>query len=132
METSADSVQLAADGNGNAMAVWTRYHSALVASYYVAGSGFQEPAVVAPELDNYSERVAFYSDGDALAVWNRFGSSNSYDIWGSRHVVGAGWDAPATVNPVPNGSSEPRVVIDGADIATVLWVQSGSIYGLRF
>ena len=130
--TSADSVQLAFDGSGNAMAIWTRYHSALIGSYYVSGAGFQEPAIVALELDNYSEQLAFYSNGDALAVWNRFGASNSYDIWRSRHVAGAGWDTPTTVNPILNGSSEPCVVIDAADIATVIWVQSGSIYGLRF
>ncbi|MCP4673929.1 MAG: hypothetical protein GY854_00085 [Deltaproteobacteria bacterium] len=83
-------------------------------------------------MANYSEQVAFYPNGDALAVWNRFGASNSYDIWGSKYVPGGVWEEPWVVNTTLNGSSEPQVVINDMSTVTSAWNQSQSIHARVF
>ena len=81
---------------------------------------------------NYTEQLALYPNGNAVAVWNRFGASNSYDIWASRYTVGSGWETPWTVNTTLNNSSQPAVVVDSAGAATAAWTQSYSIYARGF
>jgi hypothetical protein len=133
--TYDESPALAIDKNGNAIAVWNQYGGKLYANRYVAGTGWGITGVIEANMTDYSEHLAFDQNGDAIAVWGNY-ACNSYNIQYSRYAAGTGWTyparcyeaAPSFINKTLDNTSDPQLVIDNNGNATVVWVQSGSIY----
>jgi hypothetical protein len=129
-----EGVRLAIDKNGNAIAVWNQYGGVLYANRYVAGTGWGTTGIVESNGADYSEHIAFDKNGNAMAVWGN-SSCNSYNIQAARFTIGTGWgsvarcyEATPFVNKTLDYASDPQLVVDKNGKATVVWVQSGSIY----
>jgi hypothetical protein len=126
---------LAADKNGNAIAVWNQYGGVLYANRYVAGTGWGTTGVVEANGMDYSGHVSLDQNGNAIAVWGNY-ACNSHNIQYAQYVVGTGWGYPARcyetvpsfVNKTHDNAGDPQLVIDKNGNATAVWVQSGSIY----
>jgi len=78
--------QIAIDANGNALAVWqyadeTFRH--IKVNRYTAGAGWGNAAFIENNNvgDAGSPQIAFFSNGNALAVWDQEGANLSSDIW---------------------------------------------------
>ena len=146
----ADSPQIAADSNGNFIAVWrqawkvvngTRY--GIYASRYALGTGWDAAAVVYLDTStnditaNADPQIAVDPTGNAVAVWSVYDWTwNHTSVRANRYVVGTGWAG------VTNLSTEavqiaysPNVAIDATGNALVVWSQdkdaSHPDYGVR-
>ena len=65
-----------------------------------------------------------------MTVWGRY-AGNSYNIWSSLFTSAAGWGTPVMVNTTPDNCSDPHMVIDKNGLATVVWIQSNSLYAAK-
>lgn len=166
---------VAIDANGNGMAVWQQFDGVrnnIWANRYDAATGKWEECanangviVVCPKTiesgpeDADGPQIAVDGKGDFLAVWrslahgpnpNQYDSvqNRRYNLWGSRHAVASGWDAPRLVsdntvllvsgvpdpaNPVISGNADtPHIAMDAAGNALAVWVQSNHLFASRY
>jgi hypothetical protein len=139
---NASNAQIAFDGHGNAMAVWSSYDGIsynICVVKFVPGLGWGEihemltdnPAVV------YSPQIAINEDGHAVVVWSNFDGVRSV-IWANTYVPGSGWGAAICIEANDNASyaETPKVAIDTYGNAIVLWrrydLSQRSIWANRF
>jgi hypothetical protein len=130
--------EIAFDAAGNAFAMWeqdsvTGPGTELFVSRYVAGSGWQTPAMM---LNNYVDpmnsyrrrpKLAVAANGNAAAVWVQ----NAISIAASLYTPGSGWSDPVTLwqgidtvgnaGPGDIGFVVPRVAIDESGHVLVVW-----------
>jgi hypothetical protein len=119
--------QVAFDAQGDAIAVWDRYdgsHSIVQASRLPAGSPVWElPAynLSAAGGDAKDEQVALDSQGDAIAVWDRYDGSHSIVQASVRSATGS-WNLPATnLSAAGESAYNPAVAIDPHGNAVAAW-----------
>lgn len=123
-------VAVAVDSNGNGAALWVQSGTGqpfvIQAAMYSASSGWQASAVITNNVleSSYGPHLAFDSAGNAIAVWQQqdgftaFGGTN-------RYVAGVGWGVSGTFASSALGDVyDPRVAMDGAGNATVVWYQT--------
>ncbi len=149
----ADSPQVAFDGSGNAIAVWSQPLPGddlrfIHASRFDASSETWGPPglVESPPTDTRSDlpQLAVNSSGRALAVWSvQFQADPStwldeYAIHASSYTPSGGWEAPVTVGPRTE-SLDPvdlRLAIGPDGRGTVVWlinnVTSPKVYVSRY
>jgi hypothetical protein len=144
--------QVAFDGRGNALAVWSQWGSSgsdIWANHYTAGRGWGTAFLI--ETDDtgaaYSPQVAFDSQGNALVLWMQWGTVTRTgpcvvptsagggsscnpttvpisNIWSRRYVAGSGWAQPELVETDDRGNaSAPRFAFDEAGNAIAVWTQ---------
>jgi hypothetical protein len=123
---------LAVDGRGNVLAVWSRYadetftHRTAVARWYRPSSGWQPEIVLEDSIhDVFSPRVAVSPDGDAVVAWVFRDQSDNHTVRARRYVAGT-WEASAqNVAPLStdifNSSPEPLSVAIGGGQCVVAW-----------
>ena len=113
---------------GDVVAVWRRddgSNDIVQAAARPAGGGWQAPvdlSAVGHDADN--PRVAFDAQGTAIAVWVR---TNGTDWLVQAAVMAAGtgaWQAPVDVSTVGGEAHDPRIAIDAAGNAVVVWYRS--------
>jgi len=125
----SDAPQIAMDGSGNAIAVWSQYYHSqnIFSRRYVVGSGWGTVEHVEENIyGSYSPRVAMNSEGAAVVVWEM-----GVEIWSNRYEVGTGWGSPERVHRPVSGSHGPYVgvAMDGEGNAFCVWSQyDGSNY----
>ncbi len=130
----AYSPQVAAYGNGSAIAVWyqhdgTRYN--VLANGYAAGAGWGAASLL--ETDNAGDavfaQVAVDGSGNALAVWHAWDGGRN-NVWANRYAAGMGWGAPGLIQTGNAFSAVfPQVAFDGSGNAIAVWSQwDGSRY----
>lgn len=144
LETSimvANSPQIAADANGNFIALWkqawrqvdytggstVRY--GIYANRYVARIGWgTATAVYVDATKDYisadAPQIAIQPNGNAMSVWTLYSwADNHTSSLASRYVVGTGWGAATTMESGDNSANSPRVALDSLGNAIVMWVE---------
>ncbi len=129
---SAALPNVAVDGSGNALAVWsqsdgTRYN--VWSNRYTAGSGWGTAELI--ETDNAGDaarisapQIAFDGSGNALAVWEQTDGTRT-NIWSNRYTAGGGWGTAQLIETDNAGRARlPSLAIDGAGNALAVWEQS--------
>ncbi len=117
--------QIAATGQGDAMAVWsqgdgTRY--AVWASRYTMNVGWDTAIRIdTGHGDALRPQLAADGQGNAIVVWEQWDGPRP-TIWANRYLVGAGWGAPAPVNQSTNGGSNPQIGVSPVGNAIALWL----------
>ncbi len=135
----ADNPQIAADSNGNFIAVWigawkvsngTRY--GVHANRYTAGTGWGTASIVWVDVTkdyitaDGDLKIATDPKGDAMAVWSVYDWSwNHTSVRGARYAAGTGWDADATnlSTEAVRMSYGPNVAMDNDGNAIAVWSQ---------
>ena len=131
IETGAGNVwsqQVAMDGTGNAVAVWTQYDGATYSVWtnrYVVGVGWGIAELIQTEVRYALDpQIAVDYTGNAIAVWAQSDGSRN-NIWANRYVVGVGWDAAELIETNDAGDARfPQVAVDGTGNAIAVWHQS--------
>lgn len=130
--SSAGAPELAVGASGDAFAVWTSFDGTrnnIWANRYDAATGAWESATLI-ETGNVglaeAPHVAVDAGGNAVAVWTYFDGAR-YDILATRYAAGGGgWDpvTPSLTATATGSGDAPRVALDGAGNALVVWAQS--------
>ncbi len=125
---SAGSPRVAADSNGDVMAVWSqsdgiRYH--VWANRYIVGTGWGTPELV--ETDNggnaRNPQVDVDPAGNATAAWEKYDGTR-YNVWANRYARGAGWGTAQLLEMGNAGDAlSPQAAVDRRNNATVVWQQ---------
>ncbi len=133
--------QIAADGRGNAVAVWVWLDPEthlwdIQASRYAHGR-WRKPVSIGNgpkptddyQVPYYDYRVAMDGAGSAVAVWTQaerdpVGGGIALRVFASRAGKGGNWGKPVQLsNPALNGAMDPDVAVDPAGNAVVVWVE---------
>jgi Divergent InlB B-repeat domain len=79
-------------------------------------------------------RLAWSSNGSALAVWRERNSGDSNDsLWANRRPAGGAWQTPVRIEDVAaNVTETPGLAIDANGNAIAAWHQGNSLYVNRF
>ena len=118
---------LAVAADGHAIAVWrqggdTEFEFNIWASQYTPGSGWSQRERISDSVLIASEpKVAFDSNGNALAVWNGTG------IQYNRYTVGVGWGPTATprfVSAFAANAQKPELAVNSNGDAMAVWAQN--------
>ncbi|MBN2427636.1 MAG: hypothetical protein JXK94_04810 [Deltaproteobacteria bacterium] len=139
LEASADAAedpQVAADGSGNFIAIWTQSDGAiyrLYASRFASATGNWTPsgAIDAGTGEvGVEPQIASDGNGHFMAVWNELDGGND-DLNACRYS--GGWGAVTTVNPGLGEGASPQVASSaGGDEFMVVWKETNDIYANRF
>jgi hypothetical protein len=152
LETSdmpADSPQIAADSNGNFIAVWRQawktVNGALYgihANRYVVGTGWGAAATVYEDITrgdvtaNGDAQIGVAPNGNAVVVWSVYDWSwNHTSVRANRYEVGAGWTGVTNLSTeAVRAAYSPEVALDSAGNAIVVWSQdsgTSSVQGIK-
>ncbi len=126
--------QVAMDGSGNAVVVWTQYDN--VESLYrvfkseYRGGILSDPATISLEGDEAGNaeypQVAMDGSGNAVVVWEQYDNVESlYRVFKSEYRGGA-WTDPASISPAGDGAGDadyPQVAMDGSGNVIIVWEQ---------
>jgi hypothetical protein len=126
---------VAVDANGNAIAVWHQDDGPVDNIYYKrydAQSGAWGAAELIDTGDNdaYSPQVAVDANGNAIAVWQQYNGTGTYnDIYASRWDAGAGaWGTAESIDAGVYDADSPRVAVDANGNAFAVWIQDDGTY----
>ena len=129
---SAGAAQIAVGANGDAFAVWTRFDGARnniwANRYAIATHAWETATPIESGNAGTAEapHVAVDVNGNAVAAWTYFDGAR-YDILVNRYGVSShGWDpvTPSLTATATGGGDAPRVAVDVAGNATVVWAQA--------
>lgn len=125
---------VAFDSSGNAIAIWKRSNGAnliIQAAARPASSGTWGTPVNLSEAGQNAANphVAFDSQGNAIAVWNRENGSNQI-VQGSVRPASSGtWQTPVSISETGWNSFEPQLAVDPAGDAVAVWRRTNGISG---
>ena len=147
-DVSANPPQIAADPNGNAVAVWSVYdwswnHDSVRASRYVAGTGWSTVSNLSTEAVRSATgpQVAVDPSGNAIVVWSQASDSNNsvQGVQALRYASGTGWETtPVLIESAAVASANSgvgaQIGFDPRGNAIAVWQQPGQpgIYANRY
>ncbi len=122
---------IAADRNGNALALWDRYDGtqwSIWANHYAAGAGWSGAQVITNNTATSSgtiPQVAFDSNGNAIAVWSQY-DAGVQSILANRYMAGSGWSTPVVINAGDGATNQqnPKIGFDAQGNAIAIWQAS--------
>jgi hypothetical protein len=118
--------QIAMDGSGNALAVWTKFDGTnlqTMSNRYSVGPGWGT-ATILDTGNGGTPQVAFDAGGNALAVWVQSGGAH-YNIKSSRYTAGTGWGPAAFLETDSAGDAgSPQIAFDASGNALAVWSKS--------
>ena len=129
--------QVAIDGSGNAVAVWSQSDGSVYSIWtnrFTAVGGWGTAALI--EHDDSGDalipEIAVGANGDAVAVWQQFDGSRT-NIWTNRYTAGGNWDAAELLETDNTGDAvAPQITVGGNDQAAAVWSQSdGTRYNIE-
>jgi hypothetical protein len=124
----ASAQQTAFDPGGDAVVVWraSGAHPTIEAAVRPAGGIFDAPQTISdPAAYSGSPDVAIDDQGDAVAVWLHFDGA-SLRVQAAYRPAGGSYGAPQTLSPAGYQAATPRVAMDGAGDAAIVWsISSG-------
>jgi len=132
---AASSEQVAVDGAGNAIAVWSQDADSGITSIWanrlIPGLGWGGPVLLDTDVDNnaYNPHIAVNNNGISFAVWEQEDAAADYitRIRTNRYAPGSGWGIAQLVE---TNSSDyayiPQIGVDAAGNAIAVWVQEDS------
>jgi hypothetical protein len=116
--------QVAVDGSGNAVAVWTRSDGTnfrIQSSNRTPNGAWSVPQTVSdPGQAASTPKLAIDSAGNALTAWTRF-DGTKLRIQASYRPAGGSFATPVTVSASGQDASEPAVAMDGNGKGIVVW-----------
>jgi uncharacterized protein YheU (UPF0270 family) len=119
--------QVAIDGSGNAVAVWSRSNGSrtvVQAATMAAGGGWSAPIDLSnAEWNAETPQVAVNAAGDAVVVWSRYNGLNNIAQAASRPAGGT-WSGAVDLSVAGRDAVEPQVAIDGSGNAVAVWSRS--------
>jgi hypothetical protein len=130
-EGHARSPQVAADAQGDAVAVWEQFDGTRLdvwSNRYTSGSGWGVAERIETEEggDASNAQVAMDAKGHAVAVWEQ-SDGTRYGIWSNRYTPSRGWGTAEAITPNDaTDALEPRVAVDARGNAVSVWRQSGT------
>jgi hypothetical protein len=124
---NAFSPDVAADANGNIVAVWTRHDGTawrVQAASQPAGGQFA-PAqdLSAPGEDATDPRIAVAPNGDVVVAWLR-PDGQDVRVQAAVRPAGGAFGAPQTLSPAGRDARSPDVAVDPLGNAIVVWSRS--------
>jgi hypothetical protein len=140
----AELPHVAADPNGNAIAVWMQSDGtarSVYANHYVPGTGWGNARLVENKAgDVYYPHVAMDANGNAMAVWHQHegsDTSSATGVYASRYDAGTDtWQAPQLIDNVSGWAYRTQVAMDPNGNAIAVWDQDGgstyNVYANRF
>jgi NADH:ubiquinone oxidoreductase subunit len=122
--------QVAMDGSGNAIAVWSQTdgpNDNILANRYISATGWGGATLIETNnLGNASgPQVAMDDGGNAIVVWSQTNGIKK-SIWANRYRsgMGAGWDKAGLLEVKDLGdASYPQVGMDSYGNAIAVWSQ---------
>ena len=116
--------QVAVDSQGDAVAVW----QATVGEYEIiqsaarpAGGSWSAAVDVSETGQNaFEPQVAVDSQGDAVAVWQRYNGSHRV-VQSASRPAGGGWSAAADLSETGQSAEEPQVAVNSQGDAAAVW-----------
>ncbi|HEY3421443.1 MAG TPA: hypothetical protein VGK23_12905 [Methanomassiliicoccales archaeon] len=134
---NAWSPQVAMDGNGNAMAVWSQLdslsHMSVYAMYFSSETWGEVMPLKTGAGDASCAQVAMDGNGNAMVVWSQTwwptdGGQELSGIYSDRFSSGT-WGTPQLLenNSANNYFYDPRIAMDGNGDATVVWLWRASL-----
>jgi hypothetical protein len=143
--TNADVPQVAIDGTGNGIAVWTQTLGAkirILASRFAAGAWSVAGAIDADNSGSSSgPKLAMNANGSAFVVWQSLDAAPNptaiRSIWSNRFVAGWGPSTARSLESAPSDDAEqPHIAVDTNGRAIAVWQQVdgtvNSIYWARY
>jgi len=133
--------QIAMDGTGAAIAVWTQNDESSVnlrANIWASrfnGSTWGAPVLVETNSTSLATlpQIAMDGTGAAIAVWNQndeYPASLWSNIWVNR-FDGSSWSTPEMIETFDAGdASDPQIAMNGTGTAIVVWQQWDTVSGL--
>ena len=116
--------QVAVDGQGNAIAVWSRFDGTnfiVQAAARAAGGGFGAPQdLSAAGQGAFNPQVAFDGQGNAIAVWHRYDGTNTL-VQAAACAAGGSFGSPQDLSAAGQNASFPEVAVDGQGNAIAVW-----------
>jgi hypothetical protein len=129
-----EKVSLNAAGNG--FVVWRQDNTGstdtIWARPYSASTGWGSFSLIDTPLAGNSQvpTVAVDPAGNAFAAWIRADGTN-YNIWASHYTTTGGWGTPEIIDSQPLDTSPPKLAVDAAGNALVIWTQNdGTRYNI--
>lgn len=133
------SLELAGDGDGNAMAIWCYYNTTNYDLYYrsyTAGIGWQSIGQIEDSSDSPSyPEIAMGGNGRAIAVWQQSDGLFQH-VFASRFIPGSGWGSPERIESNLGNADHPRIAMDSSGNALVVWAkfygEEKNLWGNRY
>ncbi len=141
---SASRPQIVLDAKGNAISVWRRGGAVgtdmtVQSAVRPAGGPWQAPVDLSrpgpdegpPALERPGPQLAIDSQGNAVAVWQRF-NGTSLVVQAAERPAGGAWRAPVDISGISasgGDSRNPRVVVDPSGTALAVWVRRNPLTG---
>jgi hypothetical protein len=125
--SSSGSADVAVDGQGRMLVLWSALDGAINASSAAPGAPFGPGRVVAGSVEGWSypsaPQVALGTDGTAVAVWSRFvHSTETNAIESALRTASGTWRAPEVVTNGPWSFDGCCPVIDAKGTARMIWI----------
>ena len=125
---SAQSPQVAVDGNGSAVAVWCQSDGAgfdhIWSSRYVAGIGWILPQFIEEEgIEPLDPQVGIDGLGNAVSVWQE-SDGIRYSLYSGRYIAGIGWGTAQLIETDDSGdAANQQIRVDRSGNAIAVWQQ---------
>ncbi len=124
---SADRVQVAMDGSGNAIAIWTRNDILQTARYSSSTATWSAPHDLSGPAGNrvvQYPKIAITSGGDAVAAWQRYlGGPRGYAVQASFYSASAtAWTGIVDLDPSAFNAVAVNIAMTNAGAAMAVWV----------
>ncbi len=129
---NAASPQIAADSNGNAMAVWFQSdgtYDSIYANRYTVGSGWGTAGLIESDSAGAASnpQVAIEGSGNALAVWEQ-SDGTRINILSNRYTSGSSWGSAELIESDDTGSAgNAHIAVNSGGHAMAVWEQGNNI-----
>jgi hypothetical protein len=132
---SATEVQIAVDGDGNAIVVWSWVISGgnddiVYVRYAVADDSWTLPVSLRtkPPMMSWFPQISMDPDGNAIVVWQQYDITLSQFEMRATHFTTADgmWSAPATIDAGTGNALNADIDFDASGNAMAVWQQDGA------
>ena len=126
---NATTPQVAVDGAGNAIAVWSQSDGTrtnIIANRYLAGGGWIGAIPIETNTgDADSPQIAVDGTGNAVVVWSQADTTPRINIWANHFTLGVGWAVPSLIESDDTGDAlAPHIAINNNDNTEAVWAQA--------
>jgi hypothetical protein len=133
-ESQADSlsdVHLAVNAKGDAIVAWVHtdlgeFIQTVQTARYTVSSGWSPPQQLTPLNMVFTLDVALDSSSNAVIAWEGLNPTSGRNIVVSHSMSASGWDSPQTFGVDNRFAQYPKIAVDSAGNAFVLWLEGES------